>query len=71
MKKIFATADFSVGRTLKCKYPKHGTRNILVNREGTIEKSGTGPAGPYVVLALKDGSYRTLSQRRMVDAQNA
>ena len=55
------------GDRITCKYPKHGTRNILVSREGIVEKAGHGPAGPYVQIALPTGDYRTLSLSRCVD----
>jgi hypothetical protein len=62
------TTVFSVGTKLNLKYPKNGTRNILVSRSGVVENSGIGPAGPFVQMKLTNGQYRTFSNKRMVDA---
>jgi len=64
---LVTKTSVSVGDRVSCKYPKHGTRNILVNRVGIVEKAGKGPAGPYVQLALDAGGYRTLSLSKAVD----
>lgn len=63
--------NLTIGQTVRCKYPRRGNTNILANREGTIVKNGIGKAGTFVTLQLTDGSYRTLSTCRMVDAVNA
>ena len=60
---------YSVGDVIKCKYPKHGNRNILVNRQGSVVQVGIGPAGPYAKLEMVDGSARTLSENRMIDVK--
>lgn len=65
------TVDLSPGQILTCKYPKHGNRNILVKRVGTIEKYGCGPNGDYITVRLVDGSCRTLSVSRIIDPVNA
>ena len=56
------------GKTLRCKYPKHGRLNVLKWHEGVIEKSGTGPNGKYALVRSADGQYRTLRCDKMVDA---
>jgi hypothetical protein len=55
------------GKVVSCKYPKHGTRNILKRHVGTVERAGFGPNGPYVTLRHADGTARTLRYDRMVD----
>lgn len=58
------------GMILSCKYPKHGTRNILCMRLGKIVKHGRSVAnGPYVTIRSADGTFRTLSRARMIDAK--
>ena len=57
----------TIGSKLVCKYPKHGTRNILKRHEGTVEKVGVGPRGPYATVRHADGTARTLSHSRMID----
>lgn len=57
-----------VGMSVKCKYPRHGTRNILCNRVGTVLKVGNGPNGKYILLKSEDGTFRTLRRDRMIDA---
>jgi hypothetical protein len=56
------------GKSIRCKYPKHGNLNILKWHEGVIEKSGTGPNGKYALVRSSDGQYRTLRCDKMVDA---
>lgn len=68
---VSTSLNLSVGQPFSCKYPKHGKRNILANRKGVIEKHGNGPSGEFVVVKLDNGSYRTFSTSRMVDAVNA
>ena len=55
------------GKTVVCKYPKHGRLNILRRHIGTVTAAGFGPNGPYVTLSEKDGTHRTLRIDRMVD----
>ena len=56
------------GKTIRCKYPKHGRLNILKWHEGVIQRSGTGPNGKYAVVQSGDGQFRTLRCDKMVDA---
>ncbi len=56
------------GKSIRCKYPKHGRLNVLKWHEGVIEKSGTGPNGKYALVRSSDGQYRTLRCDKMVDA---
>ena len=66
---MFGSA-LKVGQVLECKYPKHGTRNILCNQLGIIEKVGmTSKNGGFAVIQRQDGSYRSLSINKMVSAR--
>ena len=55
------------GMILSCKYPQHGTRNILCARLGKIIKHGRSLNGQYVTIRSADGTFRTLSRDRMID----
>ena len=55
------------GKKVVCKYPLHGSRNILKRHEGVVEKIGVGANGPYATIHSADGKYRTLRYDRMVD----
>jgi len=59
--------QIAAGKTIHCKYPKHGTRNILKNHAGVVEVLGVGPNGPYATIRSEDGKYRTLRYDRMID----
>ena len=58
------------GKTLRCKYPKHGRLNVLKWHEGVITRSGTGPNGKYAVVQSDDGpvsyTHLTLPTKRIV-----
>ena len=56
------------GKTLRCKYPKHGRLNVLKWHEGVITRSGTGPNGKYAVVQSADGQFRTLRCDKMIGA---
>jgi len=56
------------GKTIRCKYPKHGKLNILKWHEGIITRSGTGPNGKYAVVQSNDGQFRTLRCDKMIGA---
>jgi hypothetical protein len=56
------------GKTIRCKYPKHGKLNILKWHEGVITRSGTGPNGKYAVVQSNDGQFRTLRCDKMIGA---
>ncbi len=56
------------GKTIRCKYPKHGRLNILKWHEGVITRSGTGPNGKYAVVQSDDGQFRTLRCDKMIGA---
>ena len=56
------------GKTIRCKYPKHGRLNILKWHEGVITRSGTGPNGKYAVVQSDDGQFRTLRCNKMIGA---
>lgn len=61
--------NFKVGDVLNCKYPQHGTRNILCNQSGAIVKAGASAKnGLFVTIKRGDNLYRTLSLSRMIDA---
>lgn len=57
-----------VGQIIRCKYPQHGTRNILCNQAGEVIKVGRSANGAYVTIKSSDGKYRTLRRDRMIDA---
>ena len=56
------------GKTIRCKYPKHGRLNVLKWHEGVITRSGTGPIGKYAVVQSDDGQFRTLRCDKMIGA---
>lgn len=56
------------GKTIRCKYPKHGRLNVLKWHEGVIHRSGTGPNGKYAVVQSEDGQFRTLRCDKMIEA---
>jgi hypothetical protein len=58
----------SVGKTLRCKYPKHGNKNVLKWHEGVIEKASFGPHGAYALVRSATNQYRTLRCDKMIDA---
>jgi hypothetical protein len=64
-----ATQNIVKGKTLSCLYPKHGTRNILCRHTGKIEGVDAGPNGIYCVLRKEDGTVRSLSLSRMINAK--
>jgi hypothetical protein len=57
-----------VGNVVACKYPLHGTRNVLKSRLGEIVAVGQGPKGLYITMKTGD-EYRNLSERRIVDLE--
>ena len=56
------------GKTICCKYPKHGRLNVLKWHEGVITRAGTGPNGKYAVVQSDDGQFRTLRCDKMIGA---
>lgn len=56
------------GKSIRCKYPKHGRLNVLKWHEGVITRSGTGPNGKYAVVQSDDGQFRTLRCDKMIEA---
>jgi hypothetical protein len=66
---MHAITNFVIGQRLRCKYPQHGTRNILCNRDGQIIKAGVTKNGLYATIKSADGTYRSLSVNRMIDAK--
>lgn len=59
--------SFIPGRYIIVKYPLHGTRNILKQHCGVIEKAAFSKNGLYCTVKCDDGTYRNLSYRRMID----
>ena len=55
------------GDTLSCKYPVHGSRNILKRHTGTVEKVSSGNGGLYATIRSDNGAVRSLSYARMID----
>jgi hypothetical protein len=47
-------------------YPKHGKLNILRRVCGTVVKKGVGRKGPYLTVECEDGTFRTLSTKKIV-----
>ena len=68
MSYIALTKLIRKGKTLRCKYPKHGRLNVLKWHEGVIHRSGTGPNGKYAVVQSEDGQFRTLRCDKMIEA---
>ena len=66
---VFTNLQVFKGDTLSCKYPKHGRRNILKRHEGQIEKLGVSKNGLYATIRSDEGTVRTLSFSKMVDAE--
>jgi hypothetical protein len=64
---MHAITNFVIGQRLQCKYPQHGTRNILCNRDGNIVKAGVTKNGLFATIKSADGTYRSLSVSRMID----
>lgn len=59
-----------VNACITCKYPVHGNRNILKNREGRIEAVGKNKFGEeYIKVQLTNGTFRTFSANRIVNLQ--
>jgi hypothetical protein len=65
---VALSSALSVGKRIRCKYPKHGWMNVLKWHDGIVEKTGSGPNGKYAVVRSESGQYRTLRCDRMVDA---
>lgn len=64
---VFTNFTLKKGKNLVCKYPMHGTSNILKKYGGKVEQFGYGPNGPYAVVRSKDNKVRTLRCDRMID----
>jgi|TARA_R110000765_G_scaffold224285_1_gene328341 hypothetical protein len=55
------------GQELTCKYPLHGTRNVLKRHTGIVESVGSGQGGFNATIRSESGAIRTLSLNKMVD----
>ena len=55
------------GQELTCKYPLHGTRNVLKRHTGVVENVGSGQGGFNATIRSDSGAVRTLSLNKMVD----
>ena len=55
------------GQELTCKYPLHGTRNVLKRHTGVVEGIGSGKGGFNATIRSENGAVRTLSLNKMVD----
>lgn len=55
-----------VGNLISCLYPLNGKRNILTKQEGRVERVAKN--GTWLTIEKTDGSYRTLSGTKMVNA---
>lgn len=68
MSNVALLASLAKGKTIRCKYPKHGVLNVLKWHEGVVEKAGFGPNGAYALVRSATGQYRTLRCDKMLDA---
>jgi len=59
---------YTVGSVIACKYPIHGSRNILKQRRGKVVATGIGPHGPYLTIKVGSKKYRSLRYDRIVEA---
>ena len=55
------------GTLISCKYPLHGTKNILKSYCGLVEQSGVGPNGPYAKVRCGRNTIRTFRFDRMIE----
>ena len=55
------------GMFLDCKYPMHGTKNILKCYFGRVEQTGVGPNGPYAKVRCGRNTIRTFRFDRIVE----
>lgn len=62
-------SSLKVGQNLRCKYPKHGSMNVLKWHDGTVKATGHGPNGPYALVHSTNGQYRTLRCDKMIDTR--
>jgi hypothetical protein len=62
-------ASLRKSRHIKCKYPLHGTKNVLKYHVGRIERVGTGPNGRYAVVRSMDQTVRTLLCDKMIETK--
>ncbi len=47
-------------------YPVGGRKNILRRVTGEVVKRGTGPNGSYITVQSEDGTFRSLSAKKIV-----
>jgi hypothetical protein len=66
---MFAKSLISLrkGDKISCKYPKHGTRNILKRHVGTVERVSSGAGGLYATVRAEAGQVRNLSFSKIID----
>ena len=62
-------ASLRKDRHILCKYPLHGTKNVLKFHTGRILRVGTGPNGKYAVVRAMDNTVRTLLCDKMLGAK--
>lgn len=70
MKTMQKTLKVKIGNRFACKYPQHGSRNILTWQLGEVVAYGNGDRGkhgPFVTIKRRDGSYRSLALSKMID----
>jgi hypothetical protein len=68
MSNVAFLATLAKGKKVRCKYPKHGTLNVMKWHEGVVEVAGFGPNGPYAKIRSSDGQFRTLRCDKMLEA---
>lgn len=65
---IKKVVNVEIGQVFSCKYPQHGSRNILCTQEGVVEHVGVSRSNkPFISLKRVDGSYRSLRLDKMVE----
>ncbi len=62
---MFDPKNLSIGDRISCMYPKNGDKNILVSREGVVDRVGNG----FVTVKMAGGLYRTFKFSKMVSAK--
>jgi len=62
----FKSIGAKVSGRVRVLYPVHGVRNILRLVEGVVVARGVGPGGKYIIVQCDNGSYRSLSLKKIV-----
>lgn len=65
----FKSIGAKISGRVRVLYPVHGVKNILRVVEGVVVSRGVGPNGKYIVVQADNGSYRSLSLKKIVNMQ--